>query len=111
MRGANLAVSPGMRQTFHEAIEIRIAVREHVDAFAGGQSGEMMLDRSNFVEETQGVQRPEYGSQPIFHPFGDGRRDQQPRTGRLSRVVSLTDMGADPFLVGELERGLEKVHE
>jgi hypothetical protein len=50
MRGADLAVSPGVRQTFHEAIEIRMAVREHVDAFARGQSGEMMLDRSNFID-------------------------------------------------------------
>ena len=45
MRGSHLAVSPGVRQTFHEAIEIRIATREHVDAFAGGQSGKMVLDR------------------------------------------------------------------
>ena len=111
MRGADLAVSPGVRQTFHEAIEIRMAVREHVDAFARGQAGEMMLDRSNFIEEPQGVERTEDGSQSIFHRFGDGRRGQQPSTGRFRRVVALTDMGADPFLVGELERGLEEVHE
>jgi len=111
MRGADVAVSPGVRQTFHEAIEIRMAVREHVDAFARGQSGEMMLDRSNFIEETQRIEGPEYGSQSIFHRFGDGRRGQQPSTGRLRRVVALTDMSADPFLVGELERGREEVHE
>ena len=73
MRGANLAVSPGVRQTFHEAIEIRMAVREHVDALARGQAGEMMLDRSNFIEETQRVEGPKYGSQSIFRRFGDGR--------------------------------------
>jgi hypothetical protein len=111
MRGANLAISPGVRQTFHEAIEIRMAVREHVDAFTRGQAGEMMLDRSNFIEETQGVEGTEDGSQSIFHRFSDGRRGQQPSTGRFRRVVALTDMGADPFLVGEFERGLEEVHE
>ena len=88
-----------------------MAMREHVDAFARGQSGEMMLDRSNFIEETQGVERTEHGSQSIFHRFGDGRRGQQPSTGRFRRVVALADMSADPFLVGELERGLEEVHE
>ena len=111
MCGADFAVSPGVRQTFHEAIEIRMAVREHVDAFTRGQVGEMMLNRSNFIEETQGVEGTEYGSQSIFHRFGDGRRGQQPRTGRLRRVIAFTDMGADPFLVGELERRLETIHE
>jgi hypothetical protein len=58
MRGLDLAVFPGVRQTFHEAIEIRMAVREHVDAVARGQAREMMLDGSNFIEETQGVEVP-----------------------------------------------------
>src|SRR5438034_8022626 len=99
MCGADLAVSPGVRQTFHEAIEIRMAVREHVDAFACGQSGEMMLDRSNFIEETQWVERGEHGSQAVFHRFGDGRRGQQPSTGRLRRVVAVPDMRAEPLFV------------
>jgi hypothetical protein len=76
MRGANFAVSPGVRQTLQKAIEIRIAVREHVDAFACCESGEMMLDCSNFIEKSQGVERAEYRSQPILHRFGDRRGGQ-----------------------------------
>ena len=97
MRGADLAVSPRVRQTLQKAIEIRIAMREHVDALARGEPGEMMLNRSNFIEEPQRIQRAEDGAQPILHRVGDRRRRQQSRTGRLRRVVPLADMGADPF--------------
>ena len=51
MRGADLAVSPGVRQTLQKTLEIGIAVREHVDVVARGEAGEMMLNRSNFIEE------------------------------------------------------------
>ena len=72
MRGANLAFSPCVRQTVQKAIEIRIAMREHVDAFTRGEPGEVMLDRSNFIEEPQRVQRSEKGPQAIFHRFCNG---------------------------------------
>src|SRR3954466_14125777 len=49
MRWAHLARSPRVRQTVEESLEIRIAMREHVDAFTGGEPGEMMLDGSNFI--------------------------------------------------------------
>jgi hypothetical protein len=50
MRGTNLALSPRVRQTIEKALEIRIAMRQHVDAFTGGKPREVMLDRSNFIE-------------------------------------------------------------
>jgi hypothetical protein len=62
MCGPDLAVFPRVRQTFQKAIEICIAVRKHVHAVAGGEPGEVMLDRSNFIEEPQGVQCPEDGA-------------------------------------------------
>ncbi len=91
MRGADLAVSPGMCQTLQKKIEIGIAVREHVDPFAGGEPGEVVLDRSDFIEEPQRVERPEHGPQAVFHRLGDGRRGKQPRTRRLGWVVTLNE--------------------
>jgi hypothetical protein len=71
MRGPDFAVSPGMRQASHKEIEVRIAVRQRVDAFAGGESGKMMLDRSNFIEQPQRVERAEDRSQAVLHRVGD----------------------------------------
>ena len=103
VRRADLAVSLGVRETLEEAIEIGITVWKHVDAFARCEPGEVMLDRSNLIEEPEWIERDEYGSQPIFHRFCDLRRRQQPSTRRLRRVVSLADVGADPCLFGEFE--------
>ena len=74
--GADLPVSPRIRQTLQEAIEISIPVRQRVDAFARGESGEMMLNGSNFIEQTQWIQRSEDGPQSIFHRIRDGGRGQ-----------------------------------
>ena len=62
MRGPDLTVSPRVCQTFQKAIEIGIAVRQHMHAFAGGEPGEVMLDGPNFIEEPQRVQCPEDGA-------------------------------------------------
>ena len=47
-------------------------------------------------------------SQAIFHRVGDGRRGQQPRTGRLRRVVSLPDIVREELeqLAGDWRRVL-----
>jgi hypothetical protein len=76
MRRADLARSPRVRQAIEKALEIRIAMREHMDGFTGGEAGEVMLHRSNFIEEPQGIQRTEDGAQPI--PSGN-------RTGESMR--------------------------
>jgi hypothetical protein len=76
MGGADFSFSPRMRQALQKAIEIRIPVRQHVDAFARGESGEMMLNGSNFIEQTQWIQRAEDGPQAIFHRFRYGGRGQ-----------------------------------
>jgi len=76
MRGADLTVSPRVRQTLQKAIKIRISVREHVDAFARGERGEMMLNGSNFIEQPQRIQRSEDGPQSFLHRFHDRRRGQ-----------------------------------
>ncbi|MEO8564711.1 MAG: hypothetical protein ABI601_21750 [bacterium] len=34
-----------MRQTVEKAIEIRVAMRKHLDGFAGGEPGQVMLNR------------------------------------------------------------------
>jgi hypothetical protein len=56
-----------VRQTVEKALEIRIAMRRHVDAFTDDQPHEVMLDRWNFIEEPQRIQRAKNGAQPIFH--------------------------------------------
>ena len=111
VRRADLAVSPGVPETLEEAIEIGIAVWKHVDAVTCCQACEVMLYRSNLIEESEWIERDEYGSQPILHRFRDLSRRQQPSTRRLGGVISLANTGPDTFLLGELERGLEKVHE
>ena len=74
VRRADLAVSPGVPETLEEAIEIGIAVWQHVDTVACCQASEVMLYRSNLIEESEGIERDEYRSQPIFHRFRDLRR-------------------------------------
>ena len=110
MRGAHLARSPRVRQTVEKTLEIRIAMRKHVDGFTGGEPGEVMLNRANFIEEPQRIQGAEDGAQPIFHRVSDRGRRQQSRTRRFRRVIPLADMGAVPLFAGELERGLKEIH-
>ena len=55
MRGAHLAGSPRVRQTVEKALEIRVTMREYVDRFTRGEAGQMMLHRSNLIEEPQWI--------------------------------------------------------
>lgn len=65
MRGPDLAVPPRMRQTLQKAIEVRIAVRQHVDVLAGREGGEMLLHGANLVEEAQRIERAEDRAQGV----------------------------------------------
>ena len=76
MGRADLTVSPRVRQTLQECLEIRIPVRKHVDVLAGSERREVVLNGSNLIEQAQRIQSPEDRPQSIFHRFRDGGRGQ-----------------------------------
>ena len=82
-----------------------------MDRRARGQAGQVMLNRSNLVQQPERVHRAEHRAQPVLHRNGNRVRRQQPRARRLRRVVALANAGAVARLLGELKRRLEHVDE
>ena len=48
----DLALSPGYREVFEKAIQIGIAMWQSRDTVPRGEAGEMVLNRSYFIEES-----------------------------------------------------------
>ena len=92
-------------------------VEEDAAGWVDGRRSAEEVAESGDVGAGRVDQQPERvqgaGKRPqTVHPRGGNRvRHEQPRTRRLRRVVALVDTGADPCLLGELERRLEHVHE
>lgn len=84
MRRADLPVSPRVRETLQECLEIRIPVRKHVDMLARCERREMVLNGSNLIEQAQRIQRPEDRPQSILHRFLDGGRGSSSRAQGVS---------------------------
>jgi hypothetical protein len=76
MGWSRLAVSPRGSEASEEAIEISIAVREDMQTFAREEPGQVMLDRSDLVEQSKRVERDQHRTQSFFHRITDDRRCQ-----------------------------------
>ena len=111
VRRPHLAGAPRERETLEESVEVGIALRHRVDRRAGGQSGQVMLNRANFVQQSERIHRAEHRPQAVLHHCGNRIRREQTRARRLRRVVAFANPGAVTRLFGELERRLENVDE
>ena len=111
VRRPHLASAPSQRQAPQKAVEVGIALRHRMNRRACSQSGQVMLNRTDLVQQPERVHGAGQRPQTVLHRGGNRVRGEQPRTRRLRRVVALVDAGADPCLLGELERRLEHVHE
>ena len=111
VRRPYLAGTPRERKTPQESVEVGIALRHRMDRRARGQTGQVMLNCANLVQQPERVHRAEHGAQSILHRNRDRVRRQQPSARRLRRVVALANAGTVARLLGELERRLEYVDE
>ena len=111
VRRSHLAGAPGQRQAPQKAVEVGVALRHGMDRRARGQSGQMMLNRTDLVQQPERIQGAGQRPQAALHRGGNRVRGEQPRTRRRWRVVALVHAGAEPGLLRELERRLEHVHE
>jgi hypothetical protein len=103
MRGADLAVLPRRGQTSEKAIEASFGAWRQVGDLAGGQGRQVVLHRSDLLQEPSRVKLDGHGSQPIFHFVSNGRAREEFREGCLRRVVRLADLGAEARFGRQLE--------
>ena len=71
MRWAHLALPPGVRQTLEKLFEIRIAIWQRVDRLTRCQSGEVVLDRPNLIEEPERIEGATQRPESILYGQGD----------------------------------------
>jgi hypothetical protein len=56
MSRSHFPCAPRDSQALEEAIEISIAVREDTSGVSGGEAGEMLLDRSDLIEQSKRIE-------------------------------------------------------
>ena len=93
VRRSHLASTPSQRQAPQKAVEVGIALRHRMNRRARSQCGQMMLNRTDLVQQPERIQGPGQRPQTVLHRGGNRVRGEQPRTRRLRRVVALCGRG------------------
>ena len=72
---------------------------------------EALFYEFSLLQQTNRVQRGAQIFQPASYILAGPRVRQKPLTGRRWRVIALSDIRPVTRLLGQLERGLEEIHE
>ncbi len=84
VRWPNLAPLPRTREASQEAIQIDLSPWKGARDRPRREVCQVLLDRADLVEKSQGVHRDCYAAQPLLHGVLDVVRFQKARGGRLS---------------------------
>ena len=70
VRWSYLAGAPRERETLQESVEVGISLRHRMNRRAGGQPGQVMLNRANLVQQLERIHRAEDRPQSVLHRHG-----------------------------------------